>query len=321
MDAPEKRRWYCPTPGWLVYGSLAVTGLLFLSDRFALPVWHKGYAVLVTVASVGAVFVLLLLWFLVALLFRLRFQFGIRTLLVLVVAVALPFSWLAGQMKSARDQGSSVEAIRNLGGVIKCDYEAADPATWPAKPDGPAWLRTLLEDDFFNDVYNATLFSNAEMEQLKGLPQLKRLWLGGYDGYFVKRPQVTDAGLAHVAGLRKLKVLIMSGIKLTDSGLTHIAGLKELESLTLANTHVTDEGLAHLTGLSRLLVLELHKMPVRDAGLAHVARLSQLQELSLRETQVTDAGLARLAVLDRLRGSWRSTVRKSQTPAWHTSRG
>ena len=34
MDAPEKRRWYCPTPGWLVLGSLAVTGLLFLSERW-----------------------------------------------------------------------------------------------------------------------------------------------------------------------------------------------------------------------------------------------------------------------------------------------
>ena len=32
MDTPEKRRWYCPTPGWLVLGSLAVTGLLFLRN-------------------------------------------------------------------------------------------------------------------------------------------------------------------------------------------------------------------------------------------------------------------------------------------------
>ena len=88
MDAPEKRRWYCPTPGWLVLGSLAVTGLLFVSERGR---WfpfneHKGWTVLLAVAAVGVVLVVMLLWLLVALIFRWRFQFGIRTLLVLVVA-------------------------------------------------------------------------------------------------------------------------------------------------------------------------------------------------------------------------------------------
>jgi hypothetical protein len=48
MDTPEKRRWYRPTPAWLVFGSLAVTGLLFLSEKWR---WfgfneHKGWTVL-----------------------------------------------------------------------------------------------------------------------------------------------------------------------------------------------------------------------------------------------------------------------------------
>ncbi len=76
MDAPEKRRWYCPTPGWLVLGSLAVTGLIWLSNWLGWPAWHKGYAVLVAVAGVGVVLAAMLLWWLVALVFRWRFQFS-----------------------------------------------------------------------------------------------------------------------------------------------------------------------------------------------------------------------------------------------------
>ena len=69
---------------------------------------------LIAVASVGVFLLLMLLWFLAALVFRLRFQFSILSLLVLVVAVALPFSWLATEMKAARKQREAVEQIENL---------------------------------------------------------------------------------------------------------------------------------------------------------------------------------------------------------------
>ena len=97
MTTPSlKRRILYPTPGWLVTLSLAVTGMLFLSERFQ---WfpfntHKGWTVLIAVAGVGVVLLALPLWFVIALVLRRQFQFLSRTLLVLVVAVALPFSWL-----------------------------------------------------------------------------------------------------------------------------------------------------------------------------------------------------------------------------------
>ena len=53
---------------------LVVEGLLFLSERFQWPAWHKGYAVLIAVASVAVVFVVMLLWFIVALIFRVPFS-------------------------------------------------------------------------------------------------------------------------------------------------------------------------------------------------------------------------------------------------------
>ena len=113
MDAHEqKRRWYRSTPGWLVYGSSAVTGLLFALERWRwLPFnEHKGRTVLIAVAGVGVVAAVMGLWLLVALIFRRRFQFGLRMLLALTVAVALPFSWLAVEMRQAERCQAALDA-------------------------------------------------------------------------------------------------------------------------------------------------------------------------------------------------------------------
>ena len=75
-------RWCRITPGRLVVVLLALEGLLFASERLGLfgVNRHKGYTVLIALAMVGLAIVLMLLWFLAALLLRVWFQFGIRSL-------------------------------------------------------------------------------------------------------------------------------------------------------------------------------------------------------------------------------------------------
>ena len=51
-------------------------------------------------------------------------------LLALTLAVALPCSWLAVEMKAAREQQSAAEAIKKLGGRVE-----------RSGPSGPNWLR------------------------------------------------------------------------------------------------------------------------------------------------------------------------------------
>ena len=107
-----RRRWYRLTPGRCVVALLALEGFLLLSAWFR---WfsfnqHKGWTVLICLATVGAALVLMFLWFLAALIFRLRFQFSLLALLLLVVVVAVPCSWLATEMKAAREQKAAVEA-------------------------------------------------------------------------------------------------------------------------------------------------------------------------------------------------------------------
>src|SRR5208282_9217 len=105
-------RWYHLTPDRLVIGLLVVECLLWLSERFQWVAWHKGYAVLTMVAVVAVFVLLMLLWFILGLVFRQRFQFLLRSLLVLVVAVAVPCRWLVVEMKAAREQKETVRAIR-----------------------------------------------------------------------------------------------------------------------------------------------------------------------------------------------------------------
>ena len=110
-DTRKVRRWFRLTPDRVVLGLLALEGFLLLSQRFEWFAFnrHKGYTVLITVASVGLAMVLMFCWFLAALIFRWRFQFSIRALLLLTVVVAVPCSWLATEMKQAARQRDAIE--------------------------------------------------------------------------------------------------------------------------------------------------------------------------------------------------------------------
>jgi internalin A len=82
--------------------------------------------------------------------------------------------------------------------------------------------------------------------------------------------------------------------EVTDAGLKHLAGLKRLQNLKLYGTKVTDAGLKELAGLKQLKHLSLYKSEVTDAGLKHLARFKQLKTFNLSKTKVTAKGIADL---------------------------
>lgn len=51
--ARPRRRWYCLTSGRLALALLAAEALLWLSARFRLFAFHKGWTVLIAVVAVG----------------------------------------------------------------------------------------------------------------------------------------------------------------------------------------------------------------------------------------------------------------------------
>jgi hypothetical protein len=106
-------RWYRLTPDRFILGLLLLEGFLLLSEQsrwFAFDE-HKGWTVLIAAASVALAIPLILLWCLVGLLFRQRVQFSLRSLLTFVLVCAVACSWLATEMRQARKQKETVEAI------------------------------------------------------------------------------------------------------------------------------------------------------------------------------------------------------------------
>ncbi|MGA2063213.1 MAG: leucine-rich repeat domain-containing protein [Thermoguttaceae bacterium] len=291
-DRPKpKRRWFYPTPERLLVVLLVVVGLLLLSEQW----FPKGWAVLIAVAAVGLFLLSMLIWFIVSLFFHWHFQFSIRSLLVLTVAFAIPSSWLAVQMKWAKEQKEAVEAIRELGEGVRYDYQfnASGRIRPGMEPAGPAWLRNLLGIDFFCNVTAISSreknVSNTELEHLKGLTQLQSLNFGD--------SQIADAGLEYLEGLIHLQDLDLSVNKITGDGLVYLKGMSQLQTLKLNETEVTDARLIYLKGLTQIRMLDIRGNRITDNGLEHIRGLTQLQELWLADNQITDAGLAHLTAM------------------------
>jgi hypothetical protein len=319
MTAPEPtRRCYQLTPAHFLVLLLDMEGILLLGNWLH---WiPKGWAVLNAVAAVGVFLLLMLLWFILTLFFRWRFQFSLRSLLVLMIAVAIPCSWLAVEMKAAKEQRETVEAIvdragamdkeqseaveeiaalvheQQINGDIHHGYDYNCPKEC-AVPIAPAWVQHLLGRDFFASViwldFSGIEITDAELEHLlKGLNQLKFMYLSGTN--------VTDSGLKFLNRLSQLNGLDLANTKITDAGLEDIKELSQLQYLNLWNTKITDAGMEQLKKLPKLQSLYLGMVKITDAGLGHIKGLTTLQSLSLVDSKITDAGLEHLKGLTNL---------------------
>jgi hypothetical protein len=105
----------------------------------------------------------------------------------------------------------------------------------------------------------------------------------------------TDAGLEPLLPIAdNIVSLDLARTKITDAGLAHVAKMTKLKELRLDNTGITDAGLARLKGLAQLEYLNVYGSKVTDAGLAHLGGLKNLRSLYVWQTGVTSAGIAKL---------------------------
>lgn len=93
----------------------------------------------------------------------------------------------------------------------------------------------------------------------------------------------------------QIKWMDLARTQVTDKGLAHVAGMANLSRLHLENTAVTDAGLDSLKGLANLEYLNLYGTQVSDAGLAKLSGLKNLKKVFVWQSKVTDAGAAKLA--------------------------
>jgi hypothetical protein len=238
----SKRHWYHLTPARFFIGLLAVQVFLLLSEQFQWFPFNekKGWTVLIAVGVVGVALLVMLVWGLVYLLLRRRFQFSFRSLLVFLVAVSVPLGWLTWETEKARRQREAVEGMLRFGASVCYDYQFDENGDWIGgeKPTRPLSLRALAGDDFFCEVVRVSCwnseFGDNDARNLNGMTTLKELWLND--------AIVTDSGLEFLHEMKRLEELSLAGTLITDSGLKHINGLTNLRVLSLNRTRVTDEG-------------------------------------------------------------------------------
>ena len=144
--------------------------------------------------------------------------------MILVPLYGIPASFIAVRLQAGRNKreleakfpGGSV-GFRELGGPFSSDVSVAS-------------------------MYFSSQLTDADLKNLQGRleeqPDLEVLVLCG--------SQVTDAGLVHLQGLKRLRLLHLADTQVTDAGLVHLQGLTQLRSLDLARTQVTEDGVANL---------------------------------------------------------------------------
>jgi hypothetical protein len=150
-------------------------------------------------------------------------------------------------------------------------------------------LARLSELPNLNSLYLPRGTTDAGLAHIAGLPRLRRLW--------ARDSAITDEGMKHFAGRQGLNFLDLSHAAITDEGVRHLAGMKLLLQINLADTHVTGACGKYLSGVPDLQRLELDRTLFDDAGLAELHALA-LNRLSLAGTKITDAGLQYLRVED-----------------------
>ena len=205
----------------------------------------------------------------------------------LMVAVLVLGGLLGLHLHRARLQREAVSAIKRAGGSVRYHWEREGRLV--GRPVNPTWWESTmarLGPDHFGRV----------------------VWVG-FNGSPIGEPD--DGVMAHIARLEDLEELDFSPAShpsVSDAGLAYLRGLPRLRRLNLSRTGVRGPGLAHLRGMNQLKRLELLELPLKDEDLIHLGGITSLEVLTLSSGGITDDGLAHLSGLKlrhlRLESPW-----------------
>jgi hypothetical protein len=211
---------------------------------------------------------------------RRRVRFNRRALLLLVVLLVVPCSWLAVQVGGAIREEIAAAAITKSGGEVEWDRNAT----------GSAWFHAVLGIHLFGHVIDVKLkgetATDSMLAQLDAMNHLQNICL--------ESTRITDEGLIHCRRVHEIKSLQLYRMNATEALLEKIGGLDQLEYLSLVGTDVTDDGLGKLTRLSNLKDIFLYERNITDAGLAHIERMKELHDAKIGGTQATPEGVKKL---------------------------
>ena len=214
---------------------------------------------------------------------------------------------LAAQPRPADDDKKGNARIQEpppKGGISDAERKILGPKVVPPTPEqlrAIAILKQLNAKFKFDEPGRPIVHVNFPPgtvvdDVLEDLLPLTEIGVMGLQG-----TQITDEGLKHVAGFKKMFQLYLGQTKVTDVGLKELANHPRLEHLGLENTRVTDDGIHTLAPLKTLKYLNIGGTAITDGCLKDIGGLRQMEMLCLYSTSVTDAGMKELKELTKLR--------------------
>jgi hypothetical protein len=287
----------------LVAASIGV-GLLWCVHQWDSPIW-----LLTLIGGVAFVGVSYAVWRAARKLTEDGFKFSLRGMLIGVAVMALLLSTVGRWMLGTYHQQRAVQAVWSHGGRLE-DGTASDERgrlhRWMGHNpfervaglsviSDAALAAAIDHSDQFADIAILRFrrgVSASGFEQAGKLNQFPKLGLGEF-----MESTIDDEGLAQLAKWTNVRHLFFNGCpNVTDAGLRHLARLPKLEVLELyeegGGMVITDAGLAHVGRIEALRCLHIANMPkITDAGLAQLHRLSNLRKITIRRTGVSAEGL------------------------------
>ena len=268
-----------------------------------------------------------------------RFQFSLRTALLLMLLASILFAGFAWRRNRAERQRKIVAELRELGANV--DHEIVSLFEPPdgnnLVPDDEffvaALIRRTLGDDFVSGVRRVMYVPSVYIDPrpvppeerrrvvalVKQLPRLKFLalyadvssqdlaefpFLETVEFLMIspRRGTWTDVDLVLFEKCRQLESLSLADQPINGEGLHHLRNCKNLRTLLLCRTHVDDTALVHLTAMTKLETLILSETRVTDTGIAKAQLPQSLQSITLSHTAVGDAALESFQQLPNLMG-------------------
>jgi hypothetical protein len=217
---------------------------------------------------------------------KLKPRFGLRTLLVMVTALAILLGWCAHVVRKVRRTEEIAQRLEATGATV--GFEGCSVlGIQVEKKTVPDWAWRFFGEAAFADVtyvwldggFGESPPSEKEIALLAELPQLNSIVCEQMD-----LPSNSIDVFSHLPNLKDVE---FSSVDLVDSHLEMLAAAPKLRQLGLnswGTDEITDETLARVSELQQLRSLELVWCGgVSSEGIRQLRKLSGLRELTFQE--------------------------------------
>jgi hypothetical protein len=161
-----------------------------------------------------------------------RLRFGLRTLLIITVLVAIPSAWLGKHWLRTRVQRPIVANIKVNGGDVYYDYQSDRKNFDSSKtPPGFAPLRAMLGDDIFATA-KVVIYGYRKPAQFQSI-DIAFNQLSELEQVSLNCESVPEATIAKLAGLKKLNTLVLSNLNVRPEVFRSLSECPSLSHLSL----------------------------------------------------------------------------------------